>query len=90
MAGKKDGKGRRKAKGGKRKHPPTPPPEDFIDSELSKEGTSLPSPEPSSSVCADDSMGLSTEERSYLYGIERVGLDDSEEPEDFAEDDDDG
>jgi hypothetical protein len=56
MAGNKDGKGRKKDKGEKRKHHVTPPLEDFGDLELSSEGTPLPSPDSPSTVCTNDSM----------------------------------
>jgi hypothetical protein len=54
MAGKKDGKGWKKNRGDKRERPPTPPLEDFGDSELSDERTPPSSPSSPSSVCTDD------------------------------------
>jgi hypothetical protein len=93
----KGGKGKhgKKDQGGKRKHPPTPPSEDFGDSEFSEEkflseGEESPPTVPVSSLseCLDDSMGLSTVERAYIRSIEWVGLkgsDDSEE-DDSSED----
>lgn len=88
MAGKGRGKGRNKAKGEKRKHPLTPPSEDFGDSELSSEWDHPPSLSSPSSICMDDSMGLSPRERAYLSGLERADLDDSgESKEGFEEED---
>jgi hypothetical protein len=73
---------------GKRKRAPSPPSEDFGDSEYSKEASSEydQSPAPASLVAlsedSDDSMGLSTAVRAYWCSTERArlgGLDDSEE-----------
>lgn len=72
MGGKGEGKDRKKAKGEKRKCPPTPPSKDFGDSELSSEEAHPPSPGFPSFVCTDDSMGLSPRERAYLHGLERI------------------
>ena len=64
---------------------PSPPSEDFGDSEYFEEVSSksdhspaLASP-PSSSEDSDDSMGLSTAARAYWRSIERVGLGGSDE-----------
>jgi hypothetical protein len=73
---------------GKRMRAPSPPSEDFGDSEYSEEASSEydRSPAPASPVVSskdsDDSMGLSTAVRAYWRSIERAGLggsDDSEE-----------
>jgi hypothetical protein len=72
----------------KRKSAPSPPLEDFGDSEYSEEASSEydRSPTPASPVASsedsDDSMGQSTAARAYWRSIERAGLggsDDSEE-----------
>jgi hypothetical protein len=79
---------------GKRKRPPSPPLEDFGDSEYSEEVSSEydRSPAPASPVVSsddsDDSMGLSAAERVYIQFVECVGLgrsDDSEEAEDTSD-----
>jgi hypothetical protein len=84
----KRGKGWPRRADGKRKRPPSPPSEDFGDSEYSEEASSEydRSPAPASPVASseelDDSMGLSTAARAYWRSIERAGLggsDDSEE-----------
>jgi hypothetical protein len=75
---------KRKAKGEKRKHPPTPPSEDFGDSDLCDERT------PPSSICTNDSMGLSVGERAYLHSIKCASFDDSKESEEEEKDDEDG
>jgi hypothetical protein len=73
---------------GKRKRAPSPPSEDFGNSEYSEEASSEydQSPAPASPVASsedsDDSMGLSTATRAYWRSIERAGLgglDESEE-----------
>jgi hypothetical protein len=72
----------------KRKRAPSPPSEDFSDSEYSEEASSEydRSPVPASLVASsedsDDSMGLSTTARAYWRSIEHTGLgglDESEE-----------
>jgi hypothetical protein len=75
---------------GKRKRAPSPPSEDFDDSEYSEEASSeydrlpaLASPS-ASSEDLDDSMGLSTAARAYLRSIERAGLDGSDESEEVS------
>jgi hypothetical protein len=69
----------------KRKRAPSPPSEDFGDSEYSEEASSesdrspaLASP-PASSEDSDDSMGLSTAARAYWRSIERAELGGSDE-----------
>jgi hypothetical protein len=82
------GKGWPRRADGKRKHPPSPPSEDFEDSEYSEEVSSEYDPSPAlaspmaSSEDSDDSMGLSIAARAYWRFIECAGLggsDDSEE-----------
>jgi hypothetical protein len=95
-----DGKGKKRGKGGKndkRKYPPTSLLEDFTDFEYSEEKSSSederttpPIPPLSSSVCTDDSMGLSALERAYIRAIKRArldGPDDSKEKVDSMEED---
>jgi hypothetical protein len=75
---------------GKRKHAPSPPSEDFGDSEYSKEASSEydRSPTPASPVASsedsDDSMGLSTTVRAYWRSIERAGLGGSDDLEEVS------
>jgi hypothetical protein len=67
----KRGKGWPRRADGKRKHPPSPPSEDFGDSEYSEEASSeydrspVPASPVASSEDSDDSMGLSTVSRAY-------------------------
>jgi hypothetical protein len=86
MAGNKGGKGKRVQGEGKPKRPPTPPSEDFGDSEFLKEHFSsegddspLPAPLSSSSDYSDDSLGLLVAERVYIRFVERVGLEGSDD-----------
>jgi hypothetical protein len=86
MAGSKGGKGRCGSAEGKHKCPPTPPSEDYGDSEFSKEDFSsegYDSPPPAlptaSSDDSNDSMGLSVAEWSYIRSIERAGLEGSDD-----------
>jgi hypothetical protein len=73
-------------KSNKRKREPTPPLEDFGDSEYSEEGFSsesegspaLVSP-PASSDDSDDSQGLAAEVWTYIRAVERSGLEGSDE-----------
>jgi hypothetical protein len=70
---------------GKCKSAPSPPSEDFGDSEYSEEASSEldRSPAPASPLASsedsDDSMGLSTAARAYWRSIERAGLEGSDE-----------
>jgi hypothetical protein len=82
------GKGWPRRADGKCKRPPSPPSEDFGDSEYSKEVSSEYNRSPAlasivaSSEDPDDSMGLSTVARAYWRSIEHArlsGSDDSEE-----------
>lgn len=84
MADGKGGKGKRGSVEGKHKRPPTPPLEDFGDSEFfegvfsSEVYDSSPLALPTaSSDDSDNSMGLSTAERAYIRSIEREGLEGS-------------
>jgi hypothetical protein len=85
-------------KNNKRKREPTPPSEDFGDSEYSEEefsSESEGSPAPislrESSDDSDDSQGLAAEVWTYIRAVERSGLEGSDESEySSAEKDSDG
>jgi hypothetical protein len=89
-------------KSNKRKRKPTPPSEDFGDSEYSEEefsseseGSPAPVSPPVSSDDSDDSQGIAAEVWTYIRAVERSGLEGSDEEdsdgggEDEDEDDDD-
>jgi hypothetical protein len=89
-------------KNNKRKREPTPPSEEFGDSEYSEEefsseseGSPAPIPLRESSDDSDDSQGLAAEVWTYIRAVERSGLEGSDEEdsdgggEDEDEDDDD-
>jgi hypothetical protein len=72
--------------GKKRKREPTPPSEDFGDSEYSEEefsseseGSPAPIPLRESSDDSDDSQGLAAEVWTYIRAVERSGLEGSDE-----------
>jgi hypothetical protein len=74
--------------GDKRKREPTPPSEDFGDSEYSEEkfsskseGSPAPASPPTSSDDSDDSQGLAAEVWTYIRAVERAGLEGSDESE---------
>jgi hypothetical protein len=74
--------------GKKRKREPTPPSEDFGDSEYSEEefsseseGSPAPIPLRESSDDSDDSQGLAAEVWTYIRAVERSGLAGSDESE---------
>jgi hypothetical protein len=74
--------------GDKRKREPTPPSEDFGDSEYSEEEFSSESEgspahvsPPASSNDSDDSQGIAAEVWTYIRAIERPGLEGSDESE---------
>jgi hypothetical protein len=74
--------------GDKRKREPTPPSEDFGDSEYSEEefsfeseGSLAPTSPPASSDDSDDSQGIAAEVWTYIRSVERAGLTDSDESE---------
>jgi hypothetical protein len=74
--------------GKKRKREPTPPSEDFGDSEYSEEefsseseGSLAPIPLRESSDDSDDSQGLAAEVWTYIRAVERSGLMGSDESE---------
>jgi hypothetical protein len=70
--------------GDKRKREPTPPTEDFSDSEYSEEefsfeseGSPAPASPLASSDDSDDSQGIAAEVWTYIRAIERAGLEGS-------------
>jgi hypothetical protein len=85
-------------KNNKRKREPTPPSEDFGDSEYSEEefsseseGSPAPIPLRESSDDSDDSQGLAAEVWTYIRAVERSGLEGSdEEDSDGGGEDEDG
>jgi hypothetical protein len=82
----KRGRGSPHHAGDKRKRDPSPPSEDFGDSEYSEEEVSsesegslaLASP-PASSDDSDDSQGIAVEVWTYIRSVERAGLERSDE-----------
>jgi hypothetical protein len=75
-------------KNNKRKREPTPPSEEFGDSEYSEEefsseseGSLAPVPLRESSDDSDDSQGLAAEVWTYIRAVERSGLEGSDESE---------
>jgi hypothetical protein len=75
-------------KNNKRKREPTPPSEDFGDSEYleeefssESEGSPAPIPLRESSDDSDDSQGLAVEVWTYIRAVERSGLEGSDESE---------
>jgi hypothetical protein len=85
-------------KGTKRKREPTPPSDDFGDSEYSEEefsseseGSPAPVSPPASSDDSDDSQGIAAEVWTYIRAVERSGLEGSDESEfSSVEEDSDG
>jgi hypothetical protein len=82
-------------KNNKRKHEPTPPSEEFGDSEYSEEefsseseGSPAPIPLHESSDDSDDSQGLAAEVWTYIRAIERSGLEGSDESEYSSDEED--
>jgi hypothetical protein len=74
--------------GDKQKREPTPPSEDFGDSEYSEEefsseseGSPVHASPPSSSDDSDDSQGIAAEVWTYIRVVERAGLEGSDESE---------
>jgi hypothetical protein len=81
--------------GKKRKREPTPPSEDFGDSEYSEEefsseseGSPAPIPLRESSDDSDDSQGLAAEVCTYIRAVERSGLEGSDESEYSSDEED--
>jgi hypothetical protein len=82
-------------KGNKRKREPSPPSEDFGDSEYleeefssESEGSPVPVSPPASSDDSDDSQGIAAEVWTYIRAVERSGLEGSDESE-FSSDEED-
>jgi hypothetical protein len=82
-------------KNNKRKREPTPPSEEFGDSEYSEEefsseseGSPAPIPLRESSDDSDDSQGLAAEVWTYIQAVERSGLEGSDEPEYSSDEED--
>jgi hypothetical protein len=82
-------------KNNKRKREPTPPSEDFGDSEYSEEefsseseGSPAPIPLRESSDDSDDSQGLAAEVWTYIRAVERSGLEGSDELEYSSDEED--
>jgi hypothetical protein len=82
-------------KNNKRKREPTPPSEDFGDSEYSEEkfsseseGSPAPIPPRESSDDSDDSQGLAAEVWTYIRAVERSGLEGSDELEYSSDEED--
>jgi hypothetical protein len=82
-------------KNNKRKREPTPPSEDFGDSEYSEEefsseseGSPAPIPLRESSDDSDDSQGLAAEVWTYIRVVECSGLEGSDESEYSSDDED--
>jgi hypothetical protein len=82
-------------KNNKRKCEPTPPSEDFGDSEYSEEefssefeGSPAPIPLRESSDDSDDSQGLAAEVWTYIRAVERSGLAGSDESEYSSDEED--
>ena len=82
-------------KNNKRKREPTPPSEDFGDSEYleeefssESEGSPAPIPLRESSDDSDDSQGLATEVWTYIRAVERSGLEGSDESEYSSDEED--
>ena len=82
-------------KNNKRKREPTPPSEEFGDSEYSEEefsseseGSPAPIPLRESSADSDDSQGLAAEVWTYIRAVERSGLEGSDESEYSSDEED--
>jgi hypothetical protein len=82
-------------KNNKRKREPTPPSEEFGDSEYSEEefsseseGSPAPIPLHESSDDSDDSQGLAAEVWTYIRAVERSGLEGSDESEYSSDEED--
>jgi hypothetical protein len=82
-------------KNNKRRREPTPPSEEFGDSEYSEqefsfesEGSPAPIPLRESSDDSDDSQGLTAEVWTYIRAVERSGLEGSDESEYSSDEED--
>jgi hypothetical protein len=88
MGKSKKGGGSSHHSGDKRKREPTPPSEDFGDSEYLEEeflsefeGSPAPASPPVLSDDSDDSQGIAAEVWTYIRAVERAGLEGSDELE---------
>jgi hypothetical protein len=95
MGKSKKGSGSSPRSGDKHKHEPTPPSEDFGDSEYSEkefssesEGSLAPVSPPASSDDSDDSQGIAAEVWTYIQAVERSS--DEEDSSDSSEEDNSG
>jgi hypothetical protein len=95
MGKSKKGSGSSPRFGDKRKCEPTPPSEDFGDSEYSEEefsskseGSPAPVSPPASSDDSDDSQGIAAEVWTYIWAVERSGLEGSDELEYSSDEED--
>jgi hypothetical protein len=91
----KKGSGSSPRSGDKRKRELTPPSEDFGDSEYSEEefsseseGSPAPVSPPASSDDSDDSQGIIAEVWTYIWAVERSGLEGSDESEYSSDEED--
>ena len=82
-------------KNNKRKREPTPPSEEIGDSEYSEEefsseseGSPAPVSPPVSSDDSDDSQGIAAEVWTYIWAVERSGLEGSDESEYSSDEED--
>jgi hypothetical protein len=82
-------------KSNKRKREPTPPSEDFGDSEYleeefssESEGSPAPVSPPASSDDSDDSQGIAAEVWTYIRAVEHSGLEGSDESEYSSDEED--
>jgi hypothetical protein len=97
MGKSKKGSGSSPRSGDKRKREPTPPSEDFGDSEYSEEefsskseGSPAPISPPVSSDDSDDSQGIAAEVWTYIRAVERAGLEGSDELEYSSDEEEEG
>jgi hypothetical protein len=95
MGKSKKGSGSSPRSGDKRKREPTPPSDDFGDSEYSEEefssefeGSPAPVSPPASSDDSDDSQGIVAEVWTYIRAVERSGLEGSDESEYSSDEED--
>jgi hypothetical protein len=95
MGKSKKGSGSSPRSGDKRKREPTPPSEDFGNSEYSEEefsseseGSLAPVSPPASSDDSDDSQGIAAEVWTYIRTVERSGLEGSDESEYSSDEED--
>jgi hypothetical protein len=95
MGKSKKGSGSSPHSGDKRKREPTPPSEDFGNSEYSEEelsseseGSPAPVSPPASFDDSDDSQGIAAEVWTYIRAVERFGLEGSDESEYSSDEED--